>query len=176
MGVLQELKTTLAMGARSNKYKVILTLPSAVGTAPAEAELNALCKGASIPAKSIGQIEVFSQGRKLVMAGDAEFENTWSLTFYNTQDHNLRSAFIAWMDFIDNFNDEIRGADSNANYMVEQAQVHQLNTTDNSTTASYMFYNLWPTNISAIDVADETNNEISETTVDFAFSHWTKEV
>jgi hypothetical protein len=168
MGVLEELKSNLSVGARGNKYKVTMNMP--LGTGNGGKSLDVMCKGASIPAKTIGTIEVFNQGRKIVVAGDAEFESSWALTFWATQDHLLRKGFETWLDAIDNFSEHKREV-SDYTYMTT-AQVAQLSTSDNSETAVYEFHNLFPTNISALDLADDANDEILEFEVEFAYSHW----
>ncbi|MHB8098012.1 MAG: hypothetical protein ACYDD5_00270 [Sulfuricurvum sp.] len=169
MSVLQELKDTLKMGSRGNKYKVMLAAP--MGPTD-DFIVNTLAKGGAIPAKTVGTIDVWSQGRKLVIAGDAAYENTWNLTFYNTQDHALRTGFDKWMLFIDSIDSHSRGASEHSAYMAEGAQIQQLSTTDNSVTATYNFYNLWPTSISAIDMADDQQDTVTEFSVDFAYSYW----
>ena len=168
---LQQLKTTLSMGARGNKYRILLTAP----TGPTDDFLiDTVGKGGAIPAKTMGQIEIWTQGRKLVVAGDATFENAWALTFWNTQDLALRNAFDQWLLFIDDMEAHSRAATDHVSYMTEKAQIHQLNTTDNSMMAQYEFRNLWPTGISAIDMADDQQDTITEFTVDFAYSHWVR--
>ena len=167
MGVLEELKSNLSVGARGNKYKVTLAIPG--GGSGKTTDI--MCKGASIPAKTLGTIEVFNQGRKILVAGDASFENSWSLTFWSTQDHALRKDFETWMDGIDNFDEHTRASAGYTDYMTT-AQVAQLSTSDNSETAVYEFHNLFPTNISALDLADDANDTILEFSVDLAYSHW----
>jgi len=166
---LQELKTTLKMGARGNKYRVMIAAP--VGPTD-DFLIDTVCKGASIPAKTIGQIEIWAQGRKLVVAGDATYENAWNLTFWNTQDMALRNAFDQWLLFIDNMEEHSRTATDHVSYMSETANVSQLNTSSNEVTATYEFRNLWPTGISAIDLADDQQDSITEFSVDIAYSHW----
>jgi len=169
MGVLQDLKSTLGMGARANRYKVMLSAP--IGPSD-DFTLNTLCKGASIPAKTIGQIEVEKQGRKLVIAGDASYENTWTLTFWNTEEMDLKKGFEDWLDYIDNMVTHSRGASTHNDYMTEGAKIQQLSTIDNSVKAEYKFFNFWATNISIIDLADDSRDTITEFSVDFAFSHF----
>jgi len=171
---LNELKNTLGMGARVNKYKVMLAAP--VGPND-DVKIDVLCKGSSIPAKTIGQIEVWNQGRKVIIAGDAQFENAWSLTFWDDQTLSLRKSFDDWLLFIDNFDEHSRGlSDDHNSYMTSAAKVQQLSTIDNSVTAEYTFYNMWPTGISSIDLADESIDTLAEFTVDFAFSHFVRTV
>jgi hypothetical protein len=168
---IEKLKSHLKMGARGNKYKIKIAAPQGAND---DDQINTLCKGASIPAKSIGQIEVFTQGRKIVVAGDATYESSWTLTFWNTEDHDLRSKFIDWLKFIDNFDEHKRDATDMNSYMSSSAQVEQLSTVDNSVKATYEFKNLWPVNISEIELADDQQDTIEEFSVEFAYSHYIK--
>lgn len=168
---VNSLKTKLGMGARPNKYRVLLTIPKAVGASIDGNTLDTICKGASIPEKIMGQIEAFSQGRKIILAGDAQFSNSWTLTFYDTENHKLRNAFTKWQEMIDDFENHSRGIKSHNDYMAEP-EVHQLSTIDNKATAKYKFYNMFPVNVSNLELADETNDQLGEFTVEFAFSHF----
>jgi len=165
------LKKELGMGARGNKYRIQLAAP--LGPKGDEM-IDTLCKAGSIPAKTIGVIPVWSQGRQLQIAGDAAYEMAWNLTFWNTQDHALRDMFDQWLLAIDDMESHVRTVADHASYMADKAQVHQLNTIDNNITATYEFRNLWPTGISSIDLADDAQDAITEFSVDFSFSHWVK--
>ena len=169
--MLNKLKSTLSMGARANKYRVMV---DGKGGGPSGESIDTLCKGGAIPAKTMGTIDIWTQGRKLPVAGDAQFENTWTLTFYQTQGHELRSQFDAWMNFEDDFDKHSRGASSHNDYMSDGCKIIQLNTSDNSPTAEYTFYNMFPTSIAAVDLADESADTIEEFTVDFSYSHWVR--
>jgi len=169
---IHKLRTTLKMGARGNKYRIMLAAP----TGPTDDTLiDTVGKGGAIPAKSIGTIDIWSQGRKLVVAGDAAYDYTWSLTFWNTQDHKLRDDFDKWLLYIDDVEAHSRGAEEHNDYMTDAAQIQQLNTSDNSMMAQYVFRNMWPTSISAIDMADDQQDTITEFTVEFAYSHWVRD-
>jgi len=168
---VQMLKTKLAVGARPNKYKIMLAAP--VGPTD-DVLIDTLCKGGSIPAKSIGTIEVFNQGRKLVIAGDAAYDNSWDLTFWDTEDHSIRNAFDKWLLYIDDMENHQRGWSGHVDYTTEKAKVQQLSTIDNSVKAEYEFRNMWPTAIAAIDVADDSNDALEEFSVTFAYSHWVR--
>jgi len=168
---VQMLKSKLAVGARPNKYKIMLSAP--VGPTD-DILIDTLCKGASIPAKSIGTIEVYNQGRKLVVAGDAAYENSWDLTFLDTENHEVRNAFDKWLLYIDDFEANKKSWSSANDYMTEKAQVQQLSTIDNSVKATYEFRNMWPTTIAAIDLGADSNDTLAEFSVTFAYSHWVR--
>lgn len=162
---LDDLKYILGQGARANKYQITINGP-VDGTT-----LDTLCQAASLPAKTVGTIPVFNQGRKLLIAGDTSFDNTWDVTFYNDEVHSVRTIIQAWMDMADNFIDNNHAA-SPSDYMYD-ADVSQLDGNDNAT-GTWKIYNLYPTNISAVDLGDETADTITTFVVTFTYSHWEK--
>ena len=160
---ISDLKTTLGAGVRTTKYKVNINTPGSLDT------IDTLCKATSFPQVTIGQIEVWSQGRKAMLQGETEFDNTWDVTFYETEDHSLRSEFIQWMKDID---------DTKTNTHVDEvamktAKVFQLDGAGEET-AEYEFTNLWPQVVSSLEMSDDSVNAIGEFTVTFSFDFWEK--
>jgi len=163
---LNNLKNTLGVGSRANKYKIKIN--QFIDSASA----SILCKAASFPSKTMGQIEVMNLGRKIILAGDAQFEHTWDLTFWNTQDHNIRQQFDAWMTSIDDVENDVRALENPDDYMTT-AEVDQISATDGtSSTIGYTFYNLFPVSISNVDFSSDSADTITEFTVTLAFSHF----
>jgi len=164
---IQNLKNTLGIGARSNRYKLIL---NSKGGGPGNNIVNTLVKGANIPGKEFADVEVYVQGKKLTIAGETLFTGTWDLTFVDTEQHTLRKAFLAWMNFIDDFNTNNRSASSAPSYMTD-AVLQQLSTKDNSPMATYTIYDLYPKALSESTYSDDTEG-LLEFTVTFNYSHW----
>jgi hypothetical protein len=162
---IDALKYNLGQGARSSRYRVEIA-SSFINNGDM---IDALCKGGSIPSKTIGQIPVYNQGKKLMIAGDTTFDNTWDLTFYNDEAHSVRAIMENWMDTVDNFIENTH-AESPSDYMAE-ATITQLGSSDNDV-RQWKFYNLYPMTISAVEMADESVDTISEFTVTFSYSHW----
>ena len=169
---INELKRTLGVGARANRYRVII--PSK-GNGPDSSLINILVKGASFPSRSFADIDIFVQGKKITIAGEAQYDGTWTLTFLDTEDHSLRGAFNNWMTYIDNINANNREAQEATDYMTDGAKIQQLSTVDNSVKAEYSFFNLYPKSISEITVADD-NEGLVEFTVEFNYSYWIKSI
>ena len=107
-------------------------------------------------------IDVNFRGRILKIAGDRTFD-TWTITVINDTDFSIRSAFEKWMNSINRLSDAT-GANNPADYQ-EDAYVHQLDR-DGSTLRSYRFYDVFPTNISQMDLSYETVDTIEEFTVE----------
>jgi len=158
-------------GARPNLFEVELTFPSGVSV-QAENEVidNArfLVKAAALPASTIAPIDIPFRGRILKITGDRTFE-TWTITVINDVSFNIRSAMEKWMNFINKL-DNGTGETDPALYHVD-AKVHQLNR-DGGILRSYVFKDVFPTNISAIDLSYETTDTIQEFTVEMQVHYW----
>ncbi len=180
---LSDFKTTLSGGgARPNLFQVTLTMPTIAGySKPADfdKELKMLCKAANLPASNIASIDVPFRGRTFKVAGDRTFD-TWSITVINDTSFNLRTGMEEWMQYIGQYQDA-SGVTKPSDYMVT-ATVDQLTrkaTTQGSTglsgldiTKSYKFYDIFPTNISAIDLSYDSSDAIEEFTVEFQVQYW----
>ena len=127
-----------------------------------------LVKAALLPASNITPIEVNFRGRILKIAGDRTFD-TWTVTVINDVDFSIRSAMEKWMDFINSMEDAT-GAQDPALYQPD-AYVHQLDR-DGSTLRTYKFHDVFPTNVSAIDLSYETVDSVEEFTTEFQVQWW----
>jgi len=163
------LKNTLGMGARTNKFKVII---SGRGGGPSGNNVDVLAVSASIPSRSFTEIPIWNQGRLTAIAGAADFGNTWSVTFMDDESHSLRGQFLAWMEFIDSVANHARASGSHSAYM-GTAQMQQLSTITNATVATYKFEDVWPKSISDSSM-DESNSAMVTFSVDFNCTSWSK--
>ena len=156
-------------GARPNLFEVELVFPDPIAIENDVKEKSRfLVKAAQLPASNITPIEVNFRGRILKIAGDRTFD-TWTVTVINDVDFSIRSAMEKWMDFINSMEDAT-GAQDPALYQPD-AYVHQLDR-DGSTLRSYKFHDIFPTNISAIDLSYETVDTVEEFTVEFQVQWW----
>ncbi len=166
---LARLKNELGAVARPNKYRINFSIPSAV---PIKSDLSAadiLCKATSFPSMTIGQIEVWSQGRKLVIPGDTSFTTTWNVTFYGTEDHALRKDLISWMLSADNFQKNTHSGVPNN--ILGELSVEQLDSAGNAT-VRYTFHNVFVQEVSEISLGDDTADTPMEFDAVFSFSDW----
>ena len=156
-------------GARPNLFEVELVFPDPIAIENDVKEKSRfLVKAAQLPASNITPIEVNFRGRILKIAGDRTFD-TWTVTVINDVDFSIRSAMEKWMDFINSMEDAT-GSQDPAEYQPD-AYVHQLDR-DGSTLRSYKFHDIFPTNISAIDLSYETVDTVEEFTVEFQVQWW----
>ena len=156
-------------GARPNLFEVELVFPDPIAIENDVKEKSRfLVKAALLPASNITPIEVNFRGRILKIAGDRTFD-TWTVTVINDVDFSIRSAMEKWMNFINKMEDAT-GAQDPAAYQPD-AYVHQLDR-DGSTLRSYKFHDVFPTNISAVDLSYETVDSVEEFTTEFQVQWW----
>jgi len=156
-------------GARPNLFEVELAFPDAVAIEnDVLQKARFLVKAAALPASTIAPIDVPFRGRILKIAGDRTFE-TWTITVINDTDFALRSAFEKWMNTINKMSDATGVVDPEA--YQKDATVKQLDR-DGSVLRSYKFWDIFPTNISTIDVSYETTDTIEEFTVEMQVQWW----
>ena len=150
-------------GARPNLFEVELAFPNAVAIDNDVLQKSRfLVKAAALPASTIAPIDVPFRGRILKIAGDRTFE-TWTITVLNDTDFSIRSAFEKWMNIINKMSDATGIVDPEA--YQKDATVKQLDR-DGSVLRSYKFWDIFPTNISTIDLSYETTDTLEEFTVE----------
>ena len=150
-------------GARPNLFEVELAFPEEISVDnDVKDKSRFLVKAAALPASNITPIDVNFRGRILKIAGDRTFD-TWTITVINDTDFAIRSAFEKWMNVINKLSDAT-GFNDPAEYQ-EDAYVHQLDR-DGSTLRTYKFFDIFPTNISQMDLSYETIDTVEEFTVE----------
>ncbi len=150
-------------GARPNLFEVELAFPDSIGIDNDVKEKSRfLVKAAALPASNITPIDVNFRGRILKIAGDRTFD-TWTVTVINDTDFSIRSAFEKWMNVINRLSDAT-GLNNPADYQ-QDAFIHQLDR-DGSTLRTYKFFDVFPTNLSQMDLSYETTDTIEEFTVE----------
>jgi hypothetical protein len=156
-------------GARPNLFEVELAFPNAVQASNEVLEkARFLVKAAALPASTIAPVDIPFRGRILKVAGDRTFE-TWTITVINDVDFSIRSAFEKWMNTINKMTDAT-GLTNPIDYQ-KDAIVKQLDR-DGSVLRSYKFWDIFPTNISTIDLSYETTDTIQEFTVELQVHYW----
>ena len=156
-------------GTRPNLFEVEIAFPDQTAIDnDVKDKSRFLIKAAALPASNITPIDVNFRGRILKIAGDRTFD-TWTITVLQDVDFSIRSAFEKWMNLINKMSDAT-GEQNPAVYQPD-AYVHQLDR-DGSTLRTYKFHDVFPTNISQIDLSYETVDAIEEFTVEMQVQWW----
>ena len=183
-GTLDDFKANVVSDfARPNLFQVDLAFPSGIINNSSLINLgNFTVRAANLPSSQIGVIEVPFRGRVLKIAGDRTFEH-WTITIQNDSGFVLRDAFELWASSIQAYNENFTSAaglgdeDDSTGYFADM-EVHQLarDVKDGQkpkVIKSYKFYNVFPSNIAAIDLDFGNNDAIEEFTVELQVQYWT---
>jgi len=183
-GTIDDFKANVASDfARPNLFQVDLAFPSGIINNASLVNLGKFTvRAANLPSSQIGVIEVPFRGRVLKIAGDRTFE-PWTITVQNDSNFALRNAFEIWASSIQAYNENFTSAaglgdqDDSSGYFADMS-VHQLarDVKDGEkpkVLKSYRFYNVFPSNIAAIDLDFGNNDAIEEFTVELQTQYWT---
>lgn len=178
---LNNFLTKIGEGVKPNMFVVDVNWPSTLNNKPEGDNkdlVNLLCKSTALPASNIGVIEVPFRGRTVKIAGDRTFD-TWTATFFNDKDFKIRSYFEKWLEQINTH--ETNNAplfvptNSDRGYMatLKVKQMRKDNSESGSVLRQYDLLHAFPTNVSQIDLAYDSNDQIEEFSVEFQYSYWT---
>ena len=177
---VSEFLQTIGQGVKPNMYLIDMQFPGALAKEGEDQNLtNLLCKSAALPGSNLGVIEVPFRGRTVKIAGDRTFD-TWSATFFNDKDFKLRTFFEQWANSINTHegNTSPLFTPNASNGYTADLGVKQLekdSTDEGSVLRTYNLKYSFPTNVSQIDVAYDSNDQIEEFTVEFQYSYFTAE-
>jgi hypothetical protein len=170
---------TVQQGVKNNLFLVEFVFPQVMsGEKPVEDTVNMLCKAAALPASNLGVIEVPFRGRTVKIAGDRTFD-TWTATVINDRNQTIRHGFEKWMEGINRHEGNTASTwqpDTSGNGYITDLTVKQLERDDQASGSILRTYTLigcFPTNISQIDLAYDSNDQIEDFTVEFQLQYWT---
>ena len=158
-------------GARPNLFKVRLQFPAAVGQIASSGAF--LIRAAQIPSSTIAQVDVPYFGRQVRVAGNRTFE-PWTVTVLNREDFDVRNALERWMNTINAHEANVSAVASNSlsAYKANAFVDHYGKDGEGNKIAEYEFKGLFPTELSTIELAWDTNDVVEEFTCTFAYDYW----
>ena len=178
---LNNFLSKIGEGVKPNMFVVDVNWPSDLASAPSgdnKELVNLLCKSTALPASNIGVIEVPFRGRTVKIAGDRTFD-TWTATFFNDKDFKIRTYFEKWLERINTHesnNAPLYIPSNSDNGYMATVKVKQMRKDDKESGSILRQYDLlhaFPTNVSQIDLAYDSNDQIEEFSVEFQYSYWT---
>ena len=170
MARIEQFKANMIQGgARANQFQVLIAFPTIVpGASAAGQRTQFMAKAAQLPASSLTEVPILYRGRTVYFAGEREFQ-PWTITVYNDNDFQVRNAFEAWVDTIQNSNSS-SGALNPALYQVDM-QVNQLDRNER-VVKTYNFKDAFPTEVGAIQLDWDSNNQIEQFDVTFRYNYF----
>ena len=175
---VSEFLQTIGQGVKPNMYLIDMQFPAALAKEGEDQQLtNLLCKSAALPGSNLGVIEVPFRGRTVKIAGDRTFD-TWTATFFNDKDLKLRSFFEQWANTINTHDDNsapLFKPNKSDGYMGELIvkQLEKDASEGGAVLRQYTLLHCFPTNVSPIDLAYDSNDQIEEFTVEWQYSYFT---
>lgn len=166
MNKYTEIKDALQGGLKTNNYRIILNVPTEDKSqinGSSNTILNILCQSTSFPVRKISTNSVFFRGRKVVLRSLEEFDETWSCTFVDDYNSNIRRLFENWLT----------GTDSQerqtiwTNYQTDM-KVIQLSP-EGFPVFGYLLSSAFVSNISGVDFSDEKADAV-KLTITFSYS------
>ena len=155
-------------GARLNQFKVTMPFPGFAAVGGETEELAFLCHASSLPAHSIGEVDVNFRGRTLHMAGDRSFA-AWSTTVYNDTDYKVYRAVERWMNGMNNITDN-EGLTNPSDYQVD-AFVDQLDRIG-TTLKSWTYRGVFPTLLPGFAYTSAEATGIAEFAVTWTYQYF----
>ena len=169
MANINDFKAKLAGGgARANQFKVTMPFPGYAQVGGEIEDLAFLCTTTSIPAMSIGNVNVPFRGRQIKIAGDRTFA-TWTTTILNDTNFLIRNAYERWLNGINNMSDN-EGLVNPVDYQVD-AFVDQLDRNGN-VIKSYTFRGMFPTTLDDIALSYGDNNTVESFTATHRYQYF----
>ena len=117
---INKFKSEFRGGVRANLFRCDITA-AGVGFISNKLEFHA--KGTSIPASTIGNIDVPYQGRQLKVPGDRTFGD-WTVTMFNDANMALHSSFEHWMWMIQSHGQNYQQISPNSLYGSGQVRLY----------------------------------------------------
>ena len=155
-------------GARANQFMVTM---GGAGAAGMSSNFHFLCRSATIPAMTIGEVAVPYRGRTIYLAGDRVYD-AWTITVMNDRNYTVRSFLESWMDDMGDIGGTTKANTISSASYYATATVQQLDR-NNSPIRTYKLEGVWPTTLDAIDLAFDSNDAIEEFGATFRFNWMT---
>ena len=178
-------QNVLGDGARSSKYDVMLQFTNP-DLFPDQRNVAVLIKNSNFPSKSHQTIDLKYKGRSIPVRGQVKYTHTWECTFYLNENHSIKNAFEAWIEALD---EKVNYPPADSNLVASTKKKHssledytkdiciyQQNFEDTSQTARYILHNVFPIEVSAVQVSAEGPGQLLEFTVTFSFSYFDLDV
>ena len=175
------LHQSLGDAARSTKFECVINFDNALGSNEDGRSLKYHVKTSQFPGKSNEVIDLKFKGRTIPIKGQVKYDNTWSCTFYLSEDHSTKTLFENWIESLEqvhNFlnagqrlDDSVEMA-KQSNQYTSELQIEQKDFHGEETTSVYILHNAFPKSVSSVDVDYSSTGSILEFTVEFSYSHY----
>jgi hypothetical protein len=157
-------KQVLADGLRANRFLVSFHDPISTS------DMSFFVKSTTIPDKTLGMVEVAWMGQKIKLAGDPTF-NDWSCTFVCDTNLTARKVIEAWYSLACETITNTRGTQLTYKHKITVEILNGVN----ETVKKVALIGAFPTSLGELAVAHDSNDQVMEFTVNFAYDYFVEE-
>ncbi len=155
--------------ARPTRYTAIISLPGIIGTSTDSAMLDILCKSVKLPDISMETVDIQYKGHTVKIPGRVNQEQQIDCTFYLDEDHLTHQVLTSWVEKMDNqFYDETKDGNHYEFYGALELISRDFDESPDIL-SSYNFELVYPTSVSGFEYGANSNSEVQEFSVSFAF-------
>ncbi len=174
-----------SLGARPNLFKVTIPDNSLLSAENAKT-FEFFCQSGQIPGSTLGVIEVPYFGRTLKIPGNRTFEE-WSTTITNSEGWEIRTSIEDWVAKINGHVTNTTELDTLSSLSTDLTIIHYGNgnvsgvdasgaeTLEPKKIAEYKLVGAWPSAVSAIDLAWDSNDTLETFDITWQYQYWTRE-
>lgn len=148
--------------------------------------ISILCQSAGLPERNIATTEIWHKGRKYVIRGETDYINEYEINIVDDSDMRLRNMFDQWLKSIDD--SQPKSAQGGASFErgaviptpAYQTDINIWQMSGSTTTATndshkvygYKLQNAYPKSIGIVTLESESENQLSQFSVNLAFSEF----
>jgi hypothetical protein len=159
--------------SRPTKFNAILAFPEGTGGTDLAKTINVLLKSFEVPEVQHETLEIKYRGHSIPVKGKTNFSHSFSCTFYLDDDNALYNAFYSWLMSLDTDrmgSKTISHGDFTKKY--GQLIIESLLFDELESSMRYLFFNIFPTNITGLQFDPTAASSVQEFTVTFSFSYF----
>lgn len=167
---INQFKNALSQGGfRPNQFKVILNVPTGLNAnAGDKSTIQFMVKAAQLPASTLETVNVSYRGRQVKFAGERTFQ-PWQCEVYTDTDFSIRGLFETWINYMQ----RPSNAGGTLDPAAYQTDMHVFALDRNETVLkSYKFVDAFPTEVGAIAVDWDTNNQVGMYNISFDYNYF----
>lgn len=169
------------LGLRKNKYILEMPVPGMDGEM-----MSILCQSAGLPERNISTTEYWHKGRRYVVRGETDFVGEYEISIVDDSNMKIRNVFDHWLKMVDNTQPKGGGNASfergihidTPNYQTD-INIWQMSGSrggradnDSHKVYGYKLQNAYPKSIGIVTLESETENALSQFSVNLAFSEF----
>ena len=125
-------------------------------------------RAALLPAMTLGTLPAPYMGRVKKLPGNRTFE-PWNVTIMEDEDLEIKNALEQWSNSINSMEGNVNTFNSPAPIEYETQATVSLLGKQNNVLREYTMINMWPKNVSQVQLDWETNDQIFQHDVEFEF-------